>query len=33
MLQRRDIDTREGAKHAVHIPHTMLAFQIFDLLL
>jgi NADPH:quinone reductase-like Zn-dependent oxidoreductase len=28
MLQRRDVGTREGAKHAVHIPHTMLAAAI-----
>ena len=28
MLQRRDVEDREGAKHAVHIPHTMLAAAI-----
>jgi NADPH2:quinone reductase len=28
MLQRRDVDVRESAKHAVHIPHTMLAAAI-----
>ena len=28
MLQRRDADIRDDAKHAVHIPHTMLAAAI-----
>jgi NADPH:quinone reductase-like Zn-dependent oxidoreductase len=28
MLQRRDIETRQGEKHAVHIPHTMVAAAI-----
>jgi NADPH:quinone reductase-like Zn-dependent oxidoreductase len=28
MLQRRDVEDRESAKHAVHIPHTMLAAAI-----
>lgn len=28
MLQRRDTDIRDDAKHAVHIPHTMLAAAI-----
>jgi len=28
VLQRRDLDTPQGAKHAVQIPHTMLAATI-----
>jgi hypothetical protein len=28
MLQRRDVEDRESAKHAVHLQHTMLAVVI-----